>query len=189
MLREMVIKSFTAFFGGNHYRIHNIFGLLLEYKAYDERAIQLPEIIDDLFRHVSNPYLLKTVRQIPSNKVIPNDSLFAKILARIFTLLCLRSFLLFRALSYTRFPIFNSTEEAILFYRKMYPNEQKELCLPRSLFAACTSKTFTQEGCLFIGVFLPSRAMHAWILEAGKQPDPYDDIWICYQPVAAMYSL
>lgn len=29
--------------------------------------------------------------------------------------------------------------------------------------------------------------MHAWIVEDGKQPDPFDDMWINFQPVAAIY--
>jgi hypothetical protein len=37
-----------------------------------------------------------------------------------------------------------------------------------------------------IGVFLPSRAMHAWTIEGNQMADPYDDIWINYQPVAML---
>jgi len=40
---------------------------------------------------------------------------------------------------------------------------------------------------IFIGVFLPSNTMHAWIIEDGKIVDPYDGIWLNFQPVAALY--
>jgi len=40
---------------------------------------------------------------------------------------------------------------------------------------------------IFIGVFLPSKSMHAWIIEDGIQPDPSDTMWINFQPVAVLY--
>lgn len=63
---------------------------------------------------------------------------------------------------------------------------RNELCLPRSLFAASMSKKFKEHGVIFIGVFLPSRSMHAWIIEDGIQPDSLDSMWVNYQPVAAL---
>jgi hypothetical protein len=184
----MNIHLFSAEFNGKIYRIHKRFGFLLEYITYEEGGSKTPFKIKNLFNQVVNPYLLKPFCELPNNNIISKTPLYTKLLAKLFTFLCLRSFLFVRLLSNFRLPIFDSTEQAILFYRKLYPKEQQNLCLPRSLFAACTSKTFKRDGTLFIGVFLPSRAMHAWILEDGKQPDYYDDIWICYQPVAIMYK-
>ena len=40
---------------------------------------------------------------------------------------------------------------------------------------------------IFIGVFLPTKLMHAWIIESGELADQFDDIWINFQPVAAIY--
>jgi hypothetical protein len=40
---------------------------------------------------------------------------------------------------------------------------------------------------LIIGVFLPSRAMHAWIIENHMQPDPQDRSWTSFQPVALIH--
>jgi len=170
------------------YRIHKTFGFLLEYASYDKCKVELLAKIETHFNQVANPYLLKPFCEFPTDNKIPKSPFYTVLLAKLFTFLCLRSFLFVRFLSHFHFPIFDSTEEAILFYRTLYPGEQQNLCLPRSLFAACTSKTFKDEGALFIGVFLPSRAMHAWIIESGKQPDFDDDIWICYQPVAVMYK-
>jgi hypothetical protein len=184
----MNIILFSADYKGKVYRINKTFGFLLEYFIYEKYKAELPKKIEVLFKQVNNPYLLKQTTEIPKNNITPKKPFYTKFLAKLFTFLCLQSFLFVRVLACFRFPIFNTTVEAILFYRKLYPSEQQNLCLPRSLFAACTSKTFKKNGGLFIGVFLPSRAMHAWIVEEGKQPDPFDDIWICYQPVAVMYK-
>lgn len=183
----MVLKLFSAYYNGHVYRIHKTIGFLLEYDYYNTVKIELPKTIHDCFQQLENPYLLKPCYNINRNELFSKNPFYTQFLAKIYTVLCLKSFLFVRLLSYFRFPIFDSTEQAILFYRRLYPKEQQNLCLPRSLFAACTSKTFKQNGALFIGVFLPSRSMHAWIIEDSKQPDPYDDIWICYQPVAVIY--
>lgn len=83
---------------------------------------------------------------------------------------------------------FSDSKEAIAFYRKyIYPRKQNDLCLSRTLFAVATSKKFKESGVVFIGVFLPSKSMHAWIIEDGVHTDPQDGIWINYQPVAAIY--
>lgn len=88
--------------------------------------------------------------------------------------------------SYSK-PFFNRSSDAINFFHEATPSsERSKLCLPRSLFAAKTSKSFKDAGVILIGVFLPSRQMHAWIIEDGQQPDPYDNIWHLYRPVAAI---
>lgn len=184
----MKIQLYSATYNTKVYRIHKIFGFLLEYNSFEKVDIKLPNKIRVLYEQLANPYLLSPVVELKERYKYHKKLIYTEFIARLFTFLCLRSFLFVRLLSNFRIPIFMSTEEAILFYRRLYPGQQKKLCLPRSLFAACTSKSFKNEGALFIGVFLPSRAMHAWILEEGKQPDPYDDIWICYQPVSVMYN-
>ena len=184
----MKINTLFAEYGNKIYRIHKIFGLLLEFDKSKSKNIILSNKPEKLLQYVKNPYLL--VSNIEETKIATEFKycFIGKLLAKVYTSLCLRSFFFFRLLSYCRFPIFNSTQDAILFYQNLFPYEQQNLCLPRSLFAACTAKSFKDEGAIFIGVFLPSRAMHAWIIEKHCQPDPYDDIWICYQPVAIMYN-
>lgn len=168
------------------YRIHKKIGFLLEYIKYENKSNKMPHKIQAVINSVVNPYQLEPNVEIINKNVVFKNSFYAIYIAKIFTFLILRSFIFFRLLSYFRFSIFDTTEEALIFYRQLYSGQQNKLCLPRSLFAACTSKSFKNNGVLFIGVFFPSRAMHAWILEEGKQPDIYDDIWICYQPVAAI---
>lgn len=184
----MQIRLISANYKGKVYCIHKTFGFLLEFTNYVKIIGKTLVEIESEYNQIVNPYLLKPSTQISNKNISSKTPFYTELLAKMYTFLCLRSFLFVRVLANFRFPIFNSTSDAILFYRKLYPSEQQNLCLPRSLFAACTSKTFKKDGGLFIGVFLPSRAMHAWILEDGKQPDPFDDIWICYQPVALMYN-
>ena len=88
--------------------------------------------------------------------------------------------------SYSK-PFFNTSSDAINFFHEATPrSDRSKLCLPRALFAAITSKSFKDTGVILIGVFLPSRQMHAWIIEDGQQADPYDNIWHLYRPVAAI---
>jgi hypothetical protein len=82
---------------------------------------------------------------------------------------------------------FCNATAAVVAFRSIIPLSQQEtLCLPRSLFAAQTSLKFAKSGVVFIGVFLPSRSMHAWIIEDGVQPDRLDSIWLNFRPVAAL---
>ena len=184
----MKIQLLSATYNWKVYRIHKIFGFLLEYDFHKKTDTDLPDNINVLYKQIANPYLLNPGLESRIRKYTFKNSIIVKTYARLLTFLCLRSFLFVRILSKISLRFFNTAEEAIIFYRRLYPKEQRNLCLPRSLFAACTSKTFKKEGTLFIVVFLPSRAMHAWIIEDGKQPDFFDDIWICYQPLAIMYK-
>ena len=97
---------------------------------------------------------------------------------------------LFLARQYASYsnPHFTKSSDAINFFHQATPSgDRSKLCLPRALFAAKASKSFKDNGVILIGVFLPSRQMHAWIIEDGQQADPYDDIWHLYRPVAAIY--
>jgi hypothetical protein len=98
------------------------------------------------------------------------------------------NFFLGRVFAKLGYRYFSDSKEAIAFFRKyICPGQQNDLCLARTLFAAATSKKFKENGVIFIGVFLPSKSMHAWIIEDGAHTDPHDGIWINYQPVAAIY--
>lgn len=85
-------------------------------------------------------------------------------------------------------PINRDAAEAIAaFCDTIGYKNQKDLCLPRALYAAKTSQRFKEHGVIFIGVFLPSRAMHAWVVEGGQLSDPFDSEWLHHRPVAALY--
>jgi hypothetical protein len=97
-----------------------------------------------------------------------------------------RQFLWARLYASWRVPLFATARDATLFFRKHAEGDQEELCLARALFAAKTSRRFVEDGAIVIGVFLPSRAMHAWVIEGDDLADPFDGIWINYQPVAIL---
>jgi hypothetical protein len=132
-----------------------------------------------------NPY------QLPLQEIgLPytgEKSLSKKLAAKWIVSMCKKNFLLARSFPRLSRHNFKSSREAIeYFHSATARNERGHLCLPRSLFAAKYSKSFKNSGVLLIGVFLPSRQMHAWIIENGQQADPYDNIWHIYRPVAAL---
>lgn len=85
-----------------------------------------------------------------------------------------------------RLNIFDDSKTACEVFTKCHPNNQNILCLPRSIFIATTSKRFKAHGAMFIGVFLPSKHMHAWIIEDRANPCSFDTIWTNFTPVAIM---
>jgi len=173
---------------GQLYQFEPYLGLLLV-RTCDgalSRADGLPSQVKRTLLMNDNPYRL----QLANNYTIPdvNRRRWLKLYTRMLVRVCRASFGLARFIASFRLPVFNNATEAILFFRQMLPGQmQQNLCFPRSLFAAATSKNFRTGGVLFIGVFLPSRSMHAWVIEDAIQPDPYDNMWINFQPVAACY--
>ena len=98
-------------------------------------------------------------------------------------------FFLSRIYSSFRRNLFNNSIEAFdaissIEKQKEYKNE---LCLQRSLLVMKTSRSFRDNGVLFIGASFPSGKMHAWIIENGVQPDRLDRNWIMYKPLLAIY--
>lgn len=90
-------------------------------------------------------------------------------------------------LSHFRFNIYNDAQQASwVFQQCTKGKKQKLLCLPRSVFIATTSKRFKEHGTMYIGIFLPSRNMHAWVIEDNLQTDEWDNYWILYQPLIMM---
>lgn len=90
-------------------------------------------------------------------------------------------------LSHLRLNVFESSLDATNeFCRIIGEEQQRNLCLPRSIFGATTSKRFKKEGVLFIGVFPPSRQLHAWIIEGNYSGWNHDYLWINYTPISIM---
>ena len=158
--------------------------MLLEKDGIPKKENNLPQKAKEHLQLNHQPYLLK-----PENKTGSyNKYLSAGIrwYAKMLVFTCKHSFFLARIVSKIRIPVFENAEEAIQVFRQIIPKDQADLCLPRSLFVAVTSKQFKQSGAVFIGVFLPSTAMHAWVVENNRQPDDCDGIWINFQPVAML---
>jgi hypothetical protein len=172
--------------------LEQIFGSLLQVPNPQKKRIdnlQFPEKLKRNLTLCSQPYLLE--RQSPKAPYsMTGDSSYLHLTKRASRLVRLwRSNLFWLAHQYASFskPVLQDSSEAIALFRKETKEfPQNTLCLPRSLFAASASQRFADTGVLFIGVFLPSRSMHAWILEDGRQPDADDQMWINFQPVAAL---
>lgn len=136
---------------------------------------------------ITNPFLMKpskmkeVVRQKEPNKK-------ARLWAKILTWLCAHCYPFAYLCSRLRLNLFDNAGEASQFYYSVYPSfkRQRMLCLPRAIFIATTSRRFKKHGMMFIGAFLPTVRMHAWVIEDGSNPDVYDNQWICFQPVMMM---
>lgn len=161
-------------------------GDLLEDSASFSPSTRLPLKLVSALALCDSPYNL---HQSP-----PQESLVAgqeaelprRILFRLINF-CAANFFLARVYSGVNRSVFDNAAHAIAFFRSVVPGQQqRNLCLPRALFAAKTSRAFATSGVVFLGTFLPSRLMHSWVIEAGCQPDPRDDIWTQYRPVAAL---
>lgn len=186
----MKFISLPIQFDDKIYQLNSIFGILLEFeksKQKDEN-ITIPQKLIEALSYCDNPYKLSKMesnfaedKKVFAQKIL---SFFSNALIKVNKL----NFGLGRLFSGFGQPVFEDANQAIHFFRNNRPGIiQNDLCLPRSLFAASTSKKFKENGVIFIGVLLPSNLMHAWIIEDGKQPDPLDTMWINFQPVAAIY--
>lgn len=184
----LITKLYAGLCNGDKvFFLHEWLGtLLLAQESKAEVATPRNKKIESALLCAQNPYTLN-----PSNSLtsVPAYSSLTLMYAKVLTWLCEKSFTLARLFLYWPLrPKFRTTKEAIAVYRTIYPGKQQRvLCLPRVFFSAACSKSFKESGTGFIGAFLPSRKMHAWIIENNENPDPDDDIWICYQPVAVIY--
>ena len=177
-------------FNNRFYYFSPIFGFLYSrkkqkklYKSSANNFSYNSEKIKRELNYINNPFLIKENPSLSSFENIPNYIFFyAK-----FLIWCYKhSYPLLYIISKFRFSFFDNAESAINYFCKINPKDQKILCLPRSIFAATTSKEFKKNGIMVIGVFHPTRHMHAWIMEKGKNSYLNDDIWINYSPVAIM---
>ena len=146
----------------------------------------LPEKVKIALALCDNPYRLKRSHDNLNTELIQVKR--GKITKKILTFFCSLNFLLARKYSDIKGIYFSDSASAINFFYSITPSYQiNKLCLARALFAAKTSSAFDKEGVIFIGAFLPSRSMHAWVIEKGSQPDARDEIWHQYRPIAAIY--
>lgn len=178
--------SFDVFFCQQRFSFSEKLGLLffknekkrsdsLDLKSVSEKGIRV-------FNEVCNPYSIKYFYSKPKEY-----SQFIKYYAKILVFLCRKCYPLAYLLSFFRFNCFENACEAAETFREIITTDnQKVLCLPRSIFIATTSKKFKKSGAMFIGVFLPSSNMHAWVIEDGIIADRYDIDWILYTPVTMM---
>lgn len=187
------ITHFPIIKGNSLFQISGFSGTLFSFieDHYSPRPSRaLPPKIRNAAERCANPYLLPAPSdETPADSSAPlhpdAGKLGTKFVEKLIRL-SQRQFLCARLYASWRVPLFASAREATLFFRKHANGDQNELCLARALFAAKTSRRFAEEGAVVIGVFLPSRAMHAWVIEGDDAADPYDGSWINYQPIAML---
>lgn len=133
---------------------------------------------------VRNPFLISYVSTTPTQKHI---SRYAKWYAKFLIWLYRNFYFGLYLISKFHLNIYDNAIEATdVFCRIVGDESQKILCLPRSIFAATTSKRFKKHGAMFVGIFLPSRHMHAWIIEDEYNAWRNDAVWINYTPITIM---
>lgn len=145
-----------------------------------------PAKVEEALRLCHNPYRLGLSRAREASSTMDRVAQKGLKTAQRLVQLSRRNFTLARLYAGASCPLFTNAKEAIEFFREGHVGDQSQLCLARALFAAKTSRRFRDEGVVMIGVFLPARALHAWVIEGGEIADQYDDIWINYQPVAIL---
>ena len=175
----MYRKLYTCF-QGKTYDFSPFFGVLWSKSGSQDTLKRY----DSSLEYVDNPFLLqqREVDDIANS----NKSYGVRLYIRLLIFCCKYFYPLAFLLSHLRLRIYSNAAEACLVFRELAKGEQRLLCLPRSIFMATTSKRFKHHGAMYIGVFLPSRHMHAWVIEDGMHTDILDDCWIEYTPVSVM---
>lgn len=171
-------------FQGDIYFFEGITGSLMRRPARPSDAVvsEVTGIAGGRLREVTDPFLLKERQRPTAPKRI---SLGVRLYASILTWLCRHAFPLGRLWAKIPLRCYADAGGATEVYYQLYPGEQqKDLCLPRAFFARSASRRFRRHGAMFVGAFLPSVQMHAWVLEDGMHADYHDNNWVNYAPVA-----
>ena len=166
-------------FDNRTYVFKKYLGILLCYDHVTEGKGEVCHT--EAYRYVENPYLLRH-QTIVTTEASP--SRWMRIYARLLVFVCRHAYVLTWIFRYITLPVFSCAGEANIAFYQMFPKErQRQLCLPRAIFTATMSKQFKQHGTLFIGAFLPTTRLHAWVIENGCHADAFDRQWIQYTPV------
>ena len=172
-------------FRGQIFRFNRWLGWLTAQETTGNQALILSIEAAKRLLPVENPFLTKQAYE-PETAVIPSK--FAKSYARILVFLCRHAYVVAHLFSYLRFGLFpNAVSAADAFRIATKGEKQNLLCLPRSIFIATTSRRFRSCGAMFIGVFLPSHNLHAWVIEDNIVADRHDKYWTLYTPLLMMF--
>lgn len=179
-------------FYGKVYKYNKFLGLLTtkdnrENPLSNDVQLKVNEAKKLCLDAVSNPFLTHQDGKTDNDKKIRHQRI-ALCWAQLLTWLNAHCYPMIYLCSHLRFNLFYSARDAVQFYYGVYPSfkRQRVLCLPRAIFAATTSKRFNKHGAMFIGSFLPTVRMHAWVMEDGSNADVYDGQWICFKPIMMM---
>jgi hypothetical protein len=169
-----------------------ITGSLLKTKMQgaEPRKNNIPLKVSKAIEYCNQPYLCNPnndVKHQPSEqKLVSKVNKMHEFLLKIGN----SRFYLIRLYSSFKDEFFKRTDEAIFQINSLEKQIElkHQLCLQRAFLASKISKSFEANGVIFIGAFLPTGDMHAWIIENGIQPDSDDRGWINYRPLLALYN-
>lgn len=175
-------------FRHKEYHLNHIFGFLLTKKtSLDNLNLSIThghiDKAEQLLCQIDNPFLITDDYEVILKKTIPKK---AVIIAKILVWSYKNCYPIVWLMSHLRLNIFSNGVEACDAFCQLYPKSQNIMCLPRSVFTAITSTQFRHSGAMFIGCFLPSHHMHAWVIENGKNTCRHDSLWINYTPISMM---
>ena len=167
-------------------------GSLIRSSSKATSAQSMPDKVSQALRYCSNPYLCEPHIGEPSTQHCSDQTLIKlNRMHRVLERLGSGQFFASRCYANIRCEIFMDTSHTMAAIGEL-PSEKDyshRLCLQRTLLAAKTSKSFKNNGVLFVGSLLPTTDMHAWIIEDGCQPDANDRQWILFRPMLALYYL
>ena len=172
-----------VYFNGRIFFLRPSVGRVYSYPGTPSEVSPQSDKIRSYLTQVDNPFLLEQ-REVD---LAGNYPFFIRWYARFLVFSYHHCYLALYLLSFLRLPVFDNAGKANLAFRTVLKNEdQSVLCLPRSVFISSTSRRFKKNGAMFIGIFLPTRNMHAWVIEDNKIADIYDYYWTMYTPLAIL---
>jgi hypothetical protein len=182
----MQFVSIPLIFKESQYFISELTGdLIIKVKGKNIESRRFSKKLINALSLCDNPYRIKFIPNTTQSFI--SESRKIRFKANFLIYLCKINFFLAHKYASFKDLYFSDSSDAIAYFHSATGNDEtNNLCLPRTLFAAKTSRIFDNEGVIFIGAFLPSRSMHAWIIEKGTQPDRRDNIWHQYRPIAAI---
>ena len=187
----MKVTNCPIVFYDKEYKFNFFWGCLVCRKRNADNKVQdNNHIIDSIsdkkenIDAVNNPYIIGNRKNSDKWGEVRHSWVIKKY-AKILTWLCANCYPLATLFLHFRLKTFHDAGDASMFYYSVFPDMKKQntLCLPRAFFIATTSHRFKAHGTLFIGAFLPTVRMHAWVMEDGTPADNYDNQWIYYRPV------
>jgi hypothetical protein len=186
-LHSMRIYCVDQLHQGSLFRLSPLRGDLRFYPGVRPRARRLPDRVQEVLSLCDNPYLLEPDGPPDGGIEQPRCVRHARVVLRRMLKLPTLGFTLSRLYAAYRVPLFPDSRSAIAWFNANTPaHEHGRLCLPRALFAAKTSDSFSASGAVVIGTLLPTRNLHAWVIEGRRQPDDSDRAWVCYRPIGVL---
>jgi hypothetical protein len=143
--------------------------------------------VENALRFVDHPYDLTPVPAKTPDLINKAPNKKAQVIYSRLRKISNKNFLTSIVYSSFKRHIFNHTSEAFEFLAGL-PSESdiQDNCFQKALFVAKTSKSFYDNGVIFVGAQVPTAQMHAWVIEGDYQYDYSDRVWVNYTPLLAI---